>query len=383
MRPPQNSALVLAAALVMNFVGPSTFNVLPLLATGAAQTLGFSNSQIGVMSFAISVCSGTSAFFAGMWVRSVRWPYAAAFGLAGMLVAYSLAMVMHSYWAFVLLQGAAGFFGSAVLCLALTILSDRADSARSFGIAFALQTAYQVAAFLAGPTLLRIAGLNGVLAMLAASSGLALLLAPLLPAHGRTVTVTHSPAALLKPAILIALIGCGTFFVNAGAYWTYIELMGEAHGITSRVVANCVALGVSAGILGGILAGILGDRFGKLWPLGFATLLTIAAALLLNGAFGVGAFMSSVLLYYFAWNYSVAYQLSIINAVDSTGRGVAISGAFGYLGASGGAALAALFVTPDDYSAILWLAPIAACLSMVLFVFSSAVQRRAAVPLQA
>jgi len=284
--------------VVLNVVGPSTFNILPILVQGTVRTLGFSDRQIGVMSLTIAIGSAASALFAGLWVRSVPWPRAAAIALGGMLVANLLAMSVHHFLAFVLLQALSGFFGGSVFCLALTILSDRPDSTRIFGIALAVQVAYQVAGFVAGPLLLRLAGLNGVLAMLAALSGLALLLAPLLPVQARAITTSApAPRALLKPATLIGLIALGTYFLNAGAYWTYIELIGQAHGMSSHVVANCIATGVSAGILGGGLAWGLGDRLGKLWPLGIAAALTMTSALLLTGSFGVVKFVMSGVLY--------------------------------------------------------------------------------------
>jgi predicted MFS family arabinose efflux permease len=372
-----NPGAVLAVALVLTVASTSTFNVLPLLTAGAAQTLGFSDRQIGVMSLAISVGAGAGAVFAGMWVRSVQWPRAAALALGGMLATNLLAMLVHRYWEFVLVQGAAGFFGSSVFCLTLTILSDRHESARTFGVANAMQVVFQVAALLAGPTLLRLAGLNGVLVMLAVLSGSSILLAPLLPTHGRIAVSERVPKALLTPATLIALLGCGAYFVNVGAFWTYIELMGQARGMTSRIVASCIAAGVSAGVLGGALAWALGDRFGRLWPVGVATFLTVGAALLLNGSFSVAAFVVSSLLYFFAWNYSLAYQLAIVNAVDSTGRGVAITSAFCLLGTAGGAGLAAAFVTPRDYHAVIWLVVVAVGLSTALFALSSLVQRHA------
>jgi predicted MFS family arabinose efflux permease len=371
-----NPAAVLAVAVALTVVGSGTFNVLPLLTAGAMGTLGFSDRQIGLMSLTISVGLGAGAVFATMWVRSVEWPRAAAIALGGLFAANSLAMLVHGYWAFVLLQGAAGFCGSSVFCLTTTILSDRHESARSFGVSNAMQTTYQVAALLAGPTLLRLAGLNGVLAMLALPAGLAMLLTPLLPTYGRAVGAERL-RHLLTPATVIALVGCGTFFANVGAYWTYIELIGQARGMTPRVVANCVAAGVSAGVLGGALAWVLGDRFGRLWPLCVAALLTIVAALLLHGSFSVLAFVVSAALYLFAWNYSLAYQLAIVNAVDATGRGVAITGAFCLLGSAAGAGITASLLTPGDYGAVIWIVIIAVSLSTALFAFSSAIQRHA------
>src|SRR6266702_156971 len=262
-----DSRAALISALLLTVVGGSTFNILPFLTAGAADTLGFSDRQVGIMSLIISVGSGASALFAAMWVRSVHWPRVVVFALGGMLATTSLAMVLHRYWTFVLLQGATGVFATAVICLAVTVLSDRHESARAFGMANAMQVVYQITALLLGPTLLRLAGLNGVLAVIVALSGLAMLLAPLLPAHGRTVVSEGVSKGLLKPVTLLGLLGFGMFFVNAGAYWTYVEIMGEARGMTSRLAANCIAVGVSAGILGGAAAWTLGDRFGRFLPL--------------------------------------------------------------------------------------------------------------------
>jgi hypothetical protein len=305
----------------------------------------------------------------------VQWPRVAVIALGGMLATTSLAMLLHRYWMFVLLQGATGFFSTAVICLAVTILSDRHESARAFGTANAMQVLYQVSVLFVGPTLLRLTGLNGVLAVIAALSVFGMPLALLLPAHGRTVVSAGVSKGILKPATLLGLLGYGIFFVNVGAYWTYVEIMGEARGMTARVVANCLAAGISAGILGGALAWALGDRFGGLWPLCVSGLLTVMAALLLNGPFGVAAFLVSGLLYFFALNYAVAYQLAGVTAVDSTGRGVAISQAFVFLGAAAGAGIAASFVKPGDYQAVIWLVMGAVCLSTALFALSFAVHK--------
>jgi predicted MFS family arabinose efflux permease len=375
------STAALVAAFIMTVVGASTFNILPLLTAGAANTLGFSDREVGVMSVAITTGASVAAVLAGAWVRAVPWSRAAAVGLAGMVAANSLAMVVHFYWIFIVVQGAAGFFGSSVFCLAMTVLSDRSESARTFGIVNAMQVAYQILALSAGPTLLRVAGLNGILGMLAALSALTIAVAPLLPARGRIATSDPVQAALFKPATLLGLVGFFAFFVNVGGYWTYIELMGQAQGLTSRTIANCMVIGISAGIVGGIAAWMLGDRFGRLWPMYVAAVLTVEAALLLKGAFGATSFIVSGLLYYSAWNYSYAYQLAIVNAVDTTGRAVAVTQAFGFLGIAAGAGLAAFFVTPGDYHAVIWLVAVFVCLSAGLLTAAVAVHRYRTAPL--
>jgi len=375
-----DSGAAFAAALLLTVVGGSLFNIMPLLTASAVDTLGFSDRQAGLLSLAISIGSGVSAICAVGWVRSWNWRRAAALGLGGMLAACAPLMLAHAYPLFVLLQGVAGFFGAAVVCLGVTILSDRREPARGFGMANALQVIYQICTFLLGPTLLRIGGLGGVMALLALLCALALLLVPLLPDRGRPVRSLGGSRGLLRPATLLALLGFGAYFVNAGAYWTYVQIMGEASGIPPGLAATCVAVGASAGILGGATAWLVGERFGSLRPILLSCLLTLGSGFLLRGSFGATAFVTSVLLYFFAWNYAVAYQLSMVNTVDATGRGVAITQALAFLGAAGGAGLAALLVSPGHYGAVIGLVALNACLSTASFALALRLHQRSDAP---
>ncbi len=322
------------------------------------------------MSSALSTGTLVSALLAGAWVRSVAWPRAALVALAGLTIANALCLFFHDFRSFVLLQSVAGFCGGSVGCLAMTVLSDHADPAKRFGLAMAVQVAYQVAGLVVGPTLLRLGGLNGVLTMLVAVSALSMLLVPLLPRRGRTVLTEGIPAALRKPPVLLALFGCMAFFFNVGAYWTYIQPIGTQHELTSQVVADSIAGGVSAGIPGGLLAVALGYRLGRIWPLAIAAALTIVAVLLLKSPFGVVTFVVSGILYNFAWNFSLAYQLAAVSTVDATGRAVAIAGAFYNVGSACGAGLAALLVSPHRYTPVIWLVVVSISVSTLLFALS-------------
>jgi predicted MFS family arabinose efflux permease len=366
---------VAAIGLALVIVGGSMFNILPLLTAGAADKLGFSAPQAGFMSSVLTVASGLSALASGFWVRSLSWPRAAAFSLAGMALSLLVALGVHGYWAFVSMQGAAAFFASAAFSLGMTIISDGHESTRSFGTAISAQAAYQIAALWAGPWLLKASGLDGVLALLAVPAGLCLVLTPLLPARGRAIAREHR-SGVFRPATLLAFMGFAIFFVGAGAYWTYIELMGQAQGLTTHVIADCVALSVAAGIPGGLLASAQGSRFGRLWPLVLAAALMLIAALLLGGAPRVLAFGAAGVLYYFGWCYSLTYQFTLVNTVDASGRAVALTGACAFFGSAGGAALAAPLIAPNDYRAVVWIVAVAAGLSVALYALASMIHER-------
>ncbi|HEX3847913.1 MAG TPA: hypothetical protein VHV81_11090, partial [Steroidobacteraceae bacterium] len=155
-----DSRPLLAIGVTLTLIGGAPFNILPLITAAAVDTLGFSDRQAGVVSFTLSALAGASALLAGSWVRSVSWPRAAAFSLGGMLLANAMGLMLHGYWWFVVLQGLSGFMSSAAFALGMTLLSDRPESARGFGITTALQVVYQVVILLAGPWLLGIGGID-------------------------------------------------------------------------------------------------------------------------------------------------------------------------------------------------------------------------------
>ena len=372
---PQRTLAVAAIGLALVVLGASVYNILPLITAGAVDKLGFSAGQAGAMSSVLTFASGVSAIMAGAWVRSLSWPRGAAIALGGMCATCVAAMLTHGYWPVVLLLGLAAFLASAAFSLGMTVLSDGRESARGFGVAIATQSAYQIAALWAGPSLLRLSGLIGVLALLAIPSGLGVALAPLLPPAGRAVETHGAAKGLVRPATIAAFIGFAAFFIGAGAYWTYLELMGQAQGITPQQVGNWSAIAVAAGIPGGVLASLQGDRFGNFRPLVLACALILTAVALLLSLHGATAFGVAGAIYYFAWCYGVAYQYALVNSVDPTGRAIAITGGCAFFGSAGGAALAALFVTPHDYSAVVWIVAVTICISTAMFALAAAMHK--------
>jgi len=373
---PQRTLAVAAIGLALVVLGGSVYNILPLITAGAVDKLGFSAGQAGAMSSVLTFASGVSAVMAGAWVRSLSWRLGAAIALGGMCLMCVAAMLTHGYGAVVVWLGLAAFLASAAFSLGMTVLSDGRESARGFGVAIAIQSAYQIAALWAGPSLLELSGLVGVLALLAIPSGLGVALAPLLPAAGRAVQARGAAKGLVRPATLAAFIGFTAFFIGAGAYWTYLELMGQAQGITPQQVGNWSAVAVAAGIPGGALAWLQGDRFGNFRPLILACVLILTAAALLTGLHGAAAFGAAGAIYYFAWCYGVAYQYALVNDVDPTGRAIAITGGCAFFGSAGGAALAALFVTPPDYSAVVRIVAVTICVSTAMFAIAAALHQR-------
>ncbi|MEM1089418.1 MAG: hypothetical protein AAGI67_03460, partial [Pseudomonadota bacterium] len=226
----------------------------------------------------------------------------------------------------------------------------------------------QVIGMLLFPRLVASAGIDGMLGVFVLLEAIGLVLVLFLPRSGTARTAaTDGSASLLKPALLLALGGCLFFFFNVGVVWTYVERMAVLAGFTGSQIGNSLAVGVATGIPGALCAAWLGERFGRLGPLALAAIGTLVALWLLDSRMSMTAYVTAMVIYNFAWNFSLTFQYSAVNAVDDTGRGVAASPAFHGLGAAIGPGIAAMLVTETSLAAVNWLAGLAVVASFLLF----------------
>lgn len=372
-----NSPGTIAATAILNVVGTAGFLVLPTIVEGAQLSLHMSDREVGVLS-ALGMAGGmVSAIVAKSWVRRMAWPVAARAALLGLIATNIGCMLFHARLPFLALQGLAGFFAGSLYSLTLIVLSDSVNPDRNFGFAIAAQVVFQVIGLLVGETLLRLGGINSLLAIFAILDALSLLLLRYLPDRGRAVPATVTFRTLLRASTTLALGGCFFYLLNAACYWTYIPIIAQRAGLGAQTIANSLAIGVSAGLFGALAASWLGTRYHRNWALAIAAFLTVAAVELLIGRFGVTQFTVSCALYNFAWNYSLAYQYAAVNATDSSGHSVALAPAFHTAGAAAGPAIAALLLTPHDIGIVIWLMDIGALASLGCFLASTLAGRRA------
>jgi predicted MFS family arabinose efflux permease len=129
---------------------------------------------------------------------------------------------------------------------------------------------------------------------------------------------------------------------------------------------------------GVFLASWLGGRRGFLLPIAWSAIAVVLATVLLMGKLQLTAYVVSAVLYGIAWNVSMTYQYNTVNLVDRSRRGVALAPAFHNAGGAVGPALAALVVTANDHSGVLWLVSVSVLASLVCFVIAARLHARAA-----
>ncbi len=363
------------AGVTFSFVAIATFLLMPTFIEAAVADLGFTERQAGFLSSVLSLGMTAAAIVSTAWIRRASWRLVASVALTGLLAANGAGMLVRGPVAFIALQGIAGFCGGSLYSLSLTILSDGRRPDRYFAYAIGAQTVYQIGGLVAGPFLIAHGGINAVLALFGALCALGLLLVGLVPVHSRTHSVGAPGTGLLSLPVLFALAGCFLFYVNIGAYWTYIERIGVAAGIGVGAIANGLAFGTAASMAGVVLASWLGARRGYLLPIVASAVAIVIAIVMLTGSLHLGAYVASNVIYGIAWNVSMTYQYGTVNIVDGSRRGVALAPALHNAGGTAGPAMAALVVTASDHGAVLWLVCVSVLASAACFLVALRLRR--------
>jgi len=357
----------MTAAIALTVISVAPFLVLPLYVGAAAESLSFSQSQLGFLAACVAGGSALAAIVMMLLVRRFPWRPMAAAALSLSLLPMLVSLLVEQPPVFMAMQAIAALGGGATYSLALTALADRRHPDRAFGLSIAAQVAFQVVGMLALPGLVETNGLSGVLTVFVAMEVAGLTLVLWLPASGRTLPPVVAGASVSGLPVLLALAGCFCFFFNVGAVWTYIERMAVLSGFDGQQIGNALAIGVSLGIPGALLASWCGDRFGRIGPLALGAVGTVVALLMLGEGMSLVSFVLAAALYNFVWNFSLTFQYAAVNDVDTGGRGVAAAPAFHGAGAAVGPAAAALFVTATDLGMVNALATVAVIASFVLF----------------
>ncbi len=354
------------AGVLLSFIGIATFLLMPQLVESVVTDWRYTESEGGWMSSAVMIGSMVAAGTSSLWIRRISWRRAAVLSLLGQLAANAAGLLLQDPYAFIALQAVVGFCGGALYSLSLTILSDGKRPDRYFAYAVGAQTVYQVFALAAGPFLIH-HGTRSILILFATLCLFGLILARWVPTQGRVTSSDTAPARLMSLPVILTLAGCFVFYVNIGAYWTYIERIGTTAGLSLSQTSNALALGVVLSMAGVLLAYWLGDRRGFLLPIIGSALTIIVSMILLTGQLHLTAYTLSAVLYAIAWNISMTYQYSTINIVDQTGRGVALAPAFHWAGGAVGPAIASAVVTAQNHDSVYWIVATAVLISSLLF----------------
>ena len=339
--------LRLTSITVLGIASYGAYLGLPIILGSLAKSGVLTEADLGWLASLELLAMMAGSIFAA---RMVAWPTNRVVlpGLALAVVANLLCgFATTEFWLFVL-RALAGFGSGICFAIAIARLAAFGDPTKNSGW------------FTAGVTLggslylvlLPIAdshfGLAGVFGVLGACLVVAALFAPFFPqALPEAEAEAASPAAHAGGAWLGWLLMLSVLVYNAGAtsFWAYAERLGDwAHvPLEQTSAALSVANLVSAGVCVGSLW--IGRRWGLIKPQIICLLISAVVFATWTAHEGVIGYWARTLLYYEALTVANVLQLSLIAAVDRSGRLGALVPAAQGLGQALGPAGGAFFLT--------------------------------------
>jgi len=174
---------------------------------------------------------------------------------------------------------------------------------------------------------------------------------------------------------ITALGAVALVFFAIGAVWSYAERIGAASQLSSEVIARGLSIGTLAGVVGAGLAGIMPQRLGRLVPLLLGSLCIIVGFQMLAGRVGPIAYLMSIILILFGWNFVQPLLSGMCCDADGRGRIVCAMAAIQTFGMGLGPAVAAPMIAGGSFRGAVWLA-IAAMIAGGGFIIAETVLRK-------
>jgi hypothetical protein len=362
------------AAIAINVICITYYNIMPLVLGGAAESRGLPADQLG---FAAAAFMGGLALinFAGFaWLRRYDWRLLVIGGNALATLAFLLPILHFSATAWILCNLLAGAATGVSYGVSIACLGDTREPERNFALAYAAQTFLSAGLIFILPRLainydLFVVG-QGITAILMAV-GIALVL--ILPKRGAKtgIVIKNTGAALpgIPQAVLImALLVLMLNVMAEGAIWAFIERIAVSGGMTTSFAATAMAFSFFASGVGSIAAAAMGRRFGSIGPVVIAVTLSISSVWVLWAGGTEKIFFAGVMLFALAWNLGSPYRMALATRADSSGRYSTFVPAMQTLGAALGPAIAGLLIVNGSFTPVYIMSTVAWLLTLVLFI---------------
>lgn len=362
------------AAIAINVICITYYNIMPLVLGGAAESRGLIENHLG---FAAAAFMGGLALinFAGFaWLRRFDWRHLVLGGSALATLAFAVPIFYFSTNTWILCNFLAGAATGISYGVSIACLGDTHEPERNFALAYAAQTFLSAGLIFMLPRIdigydLFVVG-QGITAILMASS-IALIL--ILPKHGAksgfvTAEKSSGTSALPQTVLIMALLVLMLNVMAEGAIWAFIERIAVSDGLTTSFAATAMAFSFFASGIGSIAAATMGRRFGSTRPFLVAVTLSISSVWVLWVGGTEKIFFTGVMLFALAWNLGSPYRMALATRADNTGRYSTFVPAMQTLGAALGPAIAGLLIVNGSFTRVYIMSTTAWLLTLVLFI---------------
>ncbi len=350
-------------------------NIMPALVDGLIEGLGFSNRDAGLVGSANVYGAAVGAFSAVFIVKRVNWRMAAVVLLVGLITVDLLSMLLTSAPALIGTRFIHGCIGGLLVGIGFAVISRTTEVDRTFGYLLTIQFGLGGLGLIYLPPLVPAFGTKALFLSLISFSVVTLLMLPFLSDYPARVQETDTDGRKGNRG-LIALALLATFLfqaANMGIY-AYAIGIGKYAMLDIDFVTNALGIAAWVAIVGSVLVILMSTRFGRMWPVGIAILLTAVSIWLLHfsdvkpGGWETSIYWWSNVLWGITWAFVISYLLGMCSEFDTTGQMAAMGGFASKMGLASGPAVAALLVGENNYGLLINVSVFAllACLAVMI-----------------
>ena len=316
---------VAALAVWFTVIGSMAFLIMPSIVGAIADSLGFTEKQLGYLASSemagMAIASGSAVF----WVRKVSWRLMGAISLGLLIVANLASSQVFTFESLITIRFFAGVGGGAVMAIGLSWQSDGHHADRLFAIfLFGQITISSVGLYV----LSIVKGYWGVEGVFLVLGGLSILAIPTLkwaPHHISKRPIQHIRKHISSlPLVLLALFATLLFFTAQGGVWAFLDRIGNAAGYDAERIGLTLAIGSWPGVISAALVIWLIEKWGRHWLLLGVAAIEIISYVMLD--------FSSIYHFYFlaicgiglCWSVVAPIFMGLINRLDTSGRLIAL-----------------------------------------------------------
>jgi predicted MFS family arabinose efflux permease len=346
-------------------------NIMPALVDGLIEGLGFSNREAGLVGSANVYGAAVGAFTAVFIVKRVSWRKAAIALLLGLITIDLVSMLLTSAPALIGTRFVHGCVGGLLVGIGFAVMSRTTEVDRSFGYLLTIQFGLGGLGLIYLPPLVPEFGTAALFLSLIAFSSVTLMMLPFLDDYPPRddVAIAAGKRGNRKLAVLALLATFLFQAANMGVYAFAIGI-GKYAMLETAFISNALGIAAWAAILGSVLVILMSTRFGRLWPVGIAIVMTAASIWLLHfsdvkpGGWETSVYWWTNVVWGIGWAFIISYLLGMCSEFDASGQMAALGGFASKMGLASGPAVAALVVGDSNYGLLLNLSVVALVLCL-------------------
>ena len=368
-----SAAMLFAIAVMPGAVAPG-------IVGAAADSMGFGETQLGLLIAPFSLGWGVLSATAYLWIRRVNWQVFCSVGIVFMGGSFILMGMTESYPTLVFLMFVVGIGAGLISAPSLTILGDGIKPADGFSWMIIFSVAGAAALLALFPIVAEISGFRGVTNLLGGSTLATLLLIPLIPVNNEkeeksnesdTVKVekfSWSNDRMTQP--ILSLLVMVLFSFSFAGSWAFFERIASYAALPAAETGQALAIGTLFGTIGAPLAAFFIKRIPMYYCYAI-TIASIAITLVFLNSLSLTSIIYLLLVCSFQFWINAGFCLMMAQTaeVDKIGRFVALIPAAQSLGNTIGAPINGLVLELSGVNEMLILTMLVFILGAIVFTY--------------